>query len=250
MPFREKIIEGHAMRMRQACCRALVCALLSLAVLTRSTPAGFMNGDFETGDLRGWTTSAIGGATPLISVGSDGGNQFAVFDTGDFATGPLDSILEQSFVVDPAKPFLSFDFSDLETFPDASGMGGGFPDAFAVSLDNGVDTYVLVQLNQSGPVADPFGTVPVPVALGVPFSSSLANTLSVDLSSLAGQSLTLSAAINSQDDGFRSIVHWDNIVLRNEVEKAVIPEPTSLALWSTFLLSGAVATRLRKQMAG
>lgn len=232
-------------------CRSFGLGILILVALAPLAPAGIINGDFETGDFTGWTASAIDGAfnptAPLISVASVGGNQVAVFDTGDFNTGPFISTLEQTFTVDPATPFLTFDFSDPFTSADATGTGAGpFLDAFAVSLQSGADFYDLLVLDQFGPWADPFGTAPGTVALGTSLAPSLDFSARADLSSLAGQSVTLYADMINEDDRFETTVWSDFYELQSQqTKKTVIPEPASLTLWS-LLLAGVAAVRRQR----
>jgi hypothetical protein len=198
--------------------------------------AGFINGNFATGDLTGWTASAIdqngNPVTPLISVASSGGTNFAVFDTGNFATGPFDSTLSQSFLVTAAQPILSFDFNHLPTLtPDPTGTGtSSFRDSFVASLFDGTKTYVLLLTDSSGSLADPFGTAPGSVTIGTSSGSPLDSTLRADLSSLAGQTLTLDLDVTNQNDGFRSVFDPTNFLTSTPMPPNFIPEPNSLML--------------------
>jgi hypothetical protein len=123
-----------------------------------------------------------------------GGTNFAAFDTGNYFTGPFDSTLSRSFPVTAAEPILSFDFNRLPTLtPDPTETGTSpFRDSFVASLSDGTNTFALLLVDSSDALTDPFGTAPGSVTIG-PSSiiPVLDSTLRVDLSSLAGQTLTL-----------------------------------------------------------
>jgi hypothetical protein len=198
--------------------------------------AGFINGNFATGDLTGWTASAIDQSgnpvTPLISVASSGSAHFAVFDTGNYATGPFDSTLSQSFLVTAAQPILSFDFNRMPTLtPDPTGTGtSSFRDSFVASLFDGTKTYVLLLTDSSGSLTDPFGTAPGSVTIGTSSGSPLDSTLRADLSSLAGQTLTLDLDVTNQNDGSQTVFYATNFLISPPMITNFIPEPNSLML--------------------
>jgi hypothetical protein len=226
--------------------RALVTLLVGLAWSSGSAAvrAGFINGNFATGDLTGWTASAIdqhgNPVTPLISVASAGGANFAVFDTGTYAAGPFDSTLSQSFLVTAAQPILSFDLSGLPKLsPDSSGTGmSSFQDSFVASVFDGTNTHALLLIDASGALADPFGTAPGTVTLGPSLNSPLDTTFTADLSSLAGQTLTLNLDVTSQDDGSQSSYSVTNFTTSARQTQNAIPEPHSIVLASAFVMAG------------
>jgi hypothetical protein len=206
--------------------------------------AGLVNGNFATGDLSGWTASAIDqnghAVTPLIAVGSSGGTHFAVFDTGTYAAGPFDSTLSQSFLVTATQPILSFDFNRLPALTsDATGTGkASFRDSFVASLFDGTQSFPFLLIDSSGAHADPFGRAPGKVTIGPSLNSPLDSTLGLDLSSLAGHALMLNLDVTSQDDGFRSVYDPTNFETSAAPKPNSIPEPSSVVL----LLIGAIAT--------
>jgi hypothetical protein len=215
---------------------ALVVGAVS-SVGSGNVSAGFINGNFATGDLTGWTASAVdqngNPVTPLISVASSGGSNFAVLDTGNYATGPFDSTLSQSFLVTAAEPILSFDFNHLHTLtPDPTGTGtSSFRDSFVASLSDGTNTFALLLVDSSGALTDPFGTAPGSVTVG-PSSiiPVLDTTLRADLSSLAGQTLTLFLDVTNADDGFRTVFDPTKFDTSAKSPSNFIPEPSSLVL--------------------
>jgi hypothetical protein len=133
--FIASLAQESVMKARNAVLALLVGAVSSVGSGTAS--AGFINGNFATGDLNGWTASAIhenaNPVTPLISVASSGSTNFAVFDTGNYATGPFDSTLSQSFLVTAAQPILSLDSNHLPALS---------PDPVGTAVEGGVTTFV------------------------------------------------------------------------------------------------------------
>lgn len=217
--------------------------------LARSASAEFVNGDFETGDLTGWTASAIGGS-PLISVVMPATNHFAEFETGDFATGPFISTLEQTITVDPSKPLLSFDFTLPTTTADATGIGASpFLDGFFVSATAGGSFFDLLLVDQFGALADPFGTAPSAVRLGAPSASGFDFGLTADLSSLATQSVTILFDVINEDDGFESTFALDNVQFSGS--GGVVPEPSTIVLWGLGVVGfGFRSMRRRRRHPG
>ena len=222
---------------------------LVLVQVAMATPAsaGIVNGDFETGDLSGWTTSAIGGS-PLISVVMPGTNHFAELATGDFATGPFISTLEQTFTVDPATPQLSFDFTLPSTILDPTGTGlSPFLDSFVVSLLSGASFFDLLLVDQFGAIADPFGTAPGTTGVAAPSDVAFDFSLVADLSSLVGESVTLFFDVINEDDGFESVFALDNVQLTGT--GAVVPEPSTFIIFVVGLLTFCSGLRLRRASA-
>jgi len=223
-----------------------ILVLLMLIALARMVSANgvISNGDFETGDLTGWTASVIAAVqpppplTPLISVSAVGGNHFAVFETGEFATGPFISTLEQTFPV-PDNFVLRFDFS-FSTDDDATGGGSSpFFDAFAVSLTAGGSTYELLLADRSGAHDDPFGTAPGTTALDMPTGPLFDFRYVADLSALAGQTATLYFDIISEDDGMVASARIDNVNTRITANVDIDPNTLnlrSMGRWITCYL--------------
>ena len=162
--------------------------LMLFSVFSGESQGTIINGDFATGDLTGWTTSAIDQAgqptTSLVSVESSGGTFFADFPTGQFADDVFISTLEQTFTVTAQEPILSFEFSLPSIIEDNTGSGNSpFFDAFVVSLENvGTgDFFDLLLVDQFSVLADPFGTAPGTVTLGAPSSPLFDFVFNADL---------------------------------------------------------------------
>jgi hypothetical protein len=216
---------------------ALVVGVISSFGSGTASAGLLVNGDFATGDLTGWTASAIdqngNSVAPLISVVSIGNIHDAVFDTGNYATGPFDSTLSQSFLVTAAEPVLSFDFNHLPALSaDATGTGtASFRDSFVVSVFDGTNSYALLLIDASGSLTDPFGNAPGSVTIGrssiFPLQDS---TLRADLSSLAGLTVTLNIDVTSQDDAFRTVFDFTNAQTSPVSSSNFVPEPSSLVL--------------------
>jgi hypothetical protein len=197
--------------LRRLAIGALVCWLAA------QPASGITQGDFSSGDLTGWTASAVDAfgdaVSPLISVINPSGNFLAEFSTGEFASGPFISTLEQSFLVDAADPILSFNFSLPGVVSDPSGTGASpFLDTFSVSVFNGGNKDLLLAV-KDGAVADPFGTAPGPTAVGPSTNPQLGLNFRADLSSLAGIPVTVFFDLSNEDDSFRSHVWLDDVRL-------------------------------------
>jgi hypothetical protein len=214
---------------------------------------GIINGDFGTGDFTGWTLSAIDDfGDPLdpndfITVEAAGSGNAAVFDTRQFADGLFIATLEQTFAVTADEPILRFDFSLPSLINDPTGTGTGiFPDALFASVEAGGDFFELLAVDDFGPLADPFGTAPGTVALGVASDPFFELSLAADLTSLAGGDVTLFIDLVQEDDGFQSVFDPTNFALTSET-KGVIPEPVSLIVWSLLGIIGAIGHRRQQR---
>lgn len=236
---------------------ALAMTLGILSWLTAGTAsADFINGNFQTGDFTGWTRSAIDAGNspispaPFINIGTSGANYFAQFTTGQFADGLFVATLEQSVLIEAAKPFLSFDFSLPTLSSDPTGAGTSpFLDSLTVSLDNGTSTFTLLLVDKNGALADPFGTAPGTVALGTPLDPVFDFGFRVDTTSLAGQTVRFFIDITNENDG--SVTTWDpdNHLFSTAppAGQPTVPEPSSLVLLSLGGISLLVASaRSRK----
>ena len=132
----------------------------------------------------------------------------------------------QDFTVDEAKPFLRFDFTLPTTSLDSTGTGASeFLEAVIVGIDDGVDFFDVLLLDPVGHVLDPSGTAPGPVSVGPPTNPNFAFNLAADLSTLAGQSVTLFFDVLAEDNGFQLEAIVDNVQTSPPV-----PEPSALAL--------------------
>ncbi len=214
-----------------------------------------VNGEFETGDLTGWTVSAFDefdtplAPSPFISVTDVGGNNVAEFKTGEFADGLFIATLEQSFPIIVAEPILGFDFTLPAVLPDPTGTGTSpFFDSLFVSADNGVDTFDLLLIDQFGALPDPFGTAPGDVTLGVPSDPFFDFSFKADLSILAGETITLFFDVIQEDDGFQFDPFIDNVQTSSEPTN-VIPEPNSVLLLGLgiAMLAGGAMKRKRSR---
>jgi len=216
-----------------------LCGLVCAAVGAPPARAAISNGDFATGDFTGWITSAGDDfGDPLdpanfLSVVPLGSGNAARLDTGEFATDALFiATVEQTFLIDPAAAMLTFDFTLPTQSVDPTGPGtGAFLDTLFVSVDDGVDLFELLLVDNIGPLEDPFATAPGPVSVGPPSDAAFDFRMSADLSSLAGSNVTLFVDLVQEDDSQVSVFHASNF--------ALVPEPSS---WLLAVLGLAALT--------
>ncbi len=234
--------------------RLILTAIYGVVMITMTTQqyaGAILSGDFESGDLTGWTASAIDGlaspTTPLISVSSASGNNFAVFETGEFDDDVFVSTLEQSFTVSAAEPLFIFDLTLPGTSADPTGTGAGlFSDSFSVGLDDGTDFFDLFSIDTFGAVPDPFGTAPGAVTVGPPLDPSFDLSVTADLSLLAGQTATLFFEVLSENDGSQFTLNVDNVRTAAPPINDRIPEPATAALGITGLAAIGIVSRRRR----
>ena len=219
---------------------------------TTSPVSAVVNGDFETGDLSGWTVSAIDGlaspTTPLISVSSSIGNDFAVFETGEFDDDVFISTLEQSFIISAAEPLLIIDMTFPAASIDPTGIGTSvFSDSYFMSLDDGTDFFDLFLIDEFGTLPDPFGTAPGAVTIGTPLNPTFDLSVTADLSSLAGQTVTLFLDVLSEDDGSQFSLNVDNVrTVARPTNGNAVPEPMTAALGFIGLAALGIMSRRRQ----
>lgn len=212
-----------------------------------------VNGDFATGDLSGWTVGAIddgAGAidpTPFVAVESFAGDDALQMSTQDFGDGLFIATLEQQFTVDVANPFFSLDFVLPEIDEDFTGAAASpFYDALVVSIDDGTDTIELLQIDQFGALANPFGSASFDVELGEASDADYDFSLLADLSSMVGLELTLFIDLIQEDDGYVFVSALDNI--RTGAAPAVQPVPEPASLWLVgFGVMGWALVRNRRR---
>jgi PEP-CTERM motif-containing protein len=83
------------------------------------------------------------------------------------------------------------------------------------------------------------------MTMGPSLNSPLDSTFTADLSSLAGQTLTLYLDVTSQDDGFQSVFQFTNAATDPMSASNPIPEPSSLVLAVIGGMTGLLCFRKR-----
>jgi hypothetical protein len=186
---------------------------------------------------------------PFLSVVNLGGNHVAEFRTGLYTDGLFAATLSQSYFLDPAKPWLYFDLKLSTAVADPTGSGTSlFGDSLVVSVADATNTYELLLVDRAGAWADPFGTAPGTVALGVPPDSLFDFRLSVDLSTLAGNNVDLFFDLTNEDDGFQwTSPSFDNSYRDIKPLSPIIPEPASFIVWVVLGLTSAGFVRRRRR---
>lgn len=209
--------------------KKIVCLFVCLFVGSASATEILTNGNFETGDLTGWTTTGLGttgtcpsenrdwnvassNSTGCLSVGSPPEGSFAAYNMFD-GTGPLTYSLFQS--IDIPDNIASADLSWMEA---TSWRFRGADRVFSIDLFDATGTTLLTNL-----FSETFS------GSGANVWSSMSIDITSDLLAYQGQTATL---------GFSAIIPetWtgpagfglDAVSL--DIQTTSVPEPTSLAL--------------------
>ncbi|MCH5372504.1 MAG: hypothetical protein JJ992_00890 [Planctomycetes bacterium] len=233
----------------------LVCVVgvMVLAALGDSSlGACIVNGDFSiSGDPLnpppgfGWLTELAYGDPPTVSGGVA---QFDVTDQSDTRQ------LEQTFTLPAGAQTLAFEFL-LTTVPGSPGDQSALPDSFQATLYDAstFDTFPSGGFFPAFYSIDNSGSSPEfydPNYVSVSSLSGGERRVTLDLSSLSSQNLLLDFSVFGSNDGLATQVTLDNVVLTEQSQGSVIPEPTSLALWSVMaLVALALGRRSRRSRA-
>ncbi|TWU28999.1 hypothetical protein [Novipirellula artificiosorum] len=227
--------------------------LIAIAVLACMAPtasAGLMNGDFSdaTGSpFAAWTTDPFFNAAP-----TDGGG-FARFQVTDFLidpsdlSSPLDEVqLQQTFVVPNDATTLSFEFL-------FSSAAGGSSDPFA-AFDAFQATLYDSLFDPINPI-DPFlpgfysfdssGFEDKAAGVTVENLPGGMRRVSLDISSLGLQEVTIDFQLLGDDDELISTVDLDNVIVSQE--SGVVPEPISIAIWAVTGVAALPFCRRRRR---
>ncbi|MBA7656029.1 hypothetical protein ES703_63942 [subsurface metagenome] len=168
--------------------------------------ADLVNGDFSAG-LSGWTLE--------WGTVTDGGG-YALFEEDAF---DLSSTLSQEFTIPALALELSFDVQ-MFAVPGGSSDPFAWPDAFTATLYN--DPVNLVPLI-SNPLVDDFYYLDN-TGWEETVATVSGNTVSLDISSLAGLDAYLVFDLWGSDDGWLTSVNVDN------VDISLVPTPSALLL--------------------
>ena len=218
-------------------------AVFSAVLALCSAQAQIFNGDFSAG-LDGWTVKAFDASfspidpTPFVSTVSVGGSTAVKMETGTFSQGLRVAEVSQVFALDPAMPWLSFDFTLPTVFPDATGTGTSTDsDIFSVTVIPNAD---LVSIDRHGNITTGPGIFNITVTDSA--RPGFDKRLQADLSPFIGGGfpLTLRFSISQSDDGFLFDPYIDNIKL------AAVPEPAAIG-WIAGL--ACTAFFLRRKLA-
>lgn len=240
--------------------KKMVIALLATIGSAVSLPAGAVelltNGDFETGTLAGWTTTAVSGswssgfftstpgtATPVsgypTAPNPAGGTTYAVTDQ----SGPGTYALIQSFVVPVGATTVTLSF---DMFANNQSGGGVFVDPIGLDHTTGnPNQHARVDILTS--TSSAFSTLATDVVanLYLGADSTPPNPYTnyvIDLSGLVTPGMSYQLRFAEVDNQLFFNQGVDNVSL----QAAVVPEPPVLALMSVALL-GMAFRRNRKR---
>ncbi len=232
---------------------------LALALLASPVSAAVVNGDFETGDLSGYTTDISGPSgvpfDTFASVQTSGGNSFFETTTGSVADGLSQTSIMQSTTVTSATSLLTFDTSLIEDSADQLiGAGSAFQDNITFFIFDSSFNYIPVfALLTGGGGVDPFGGNPVAAAIATTTSPSdtfFDTGVSVDLTRFIGQDILFGIATNAYNDGRILTGRYDNIAFSAPTppqDPSAVPLPASLPL---LAFAFGALTLLRRRPGG
>ena len=221
--------------------KTFLAPLLLSFLLAAQASAGILNGDFSVAGaspepLADWTTDILNFDRP-----TDGGD-FALFKD----SGPVGSSqLSQSFSLPSGSFRLSFEFR-LST----SGVlriPASVPDSFQATLfdssmtgllPSGLGFSAFYSIDNDGVSPESFD----PLFVTSQDLGGGIRKITLDLSSLAPQSLSIDFLLNGSVDGFSTQVELDNVVL---AQNSTVPEPASFLIWSASLGIACVWQRRR-----
>lgn len=181
----------------------------------------FVNGDFETGSLQGWSREGDGRViSQLVFIDPSQGSYMGIISTGLGFTTSSGSI-SQGICIPAGKTTLSFKYNFLsEEF--MKYCGDVFQDYFAVSIDSGDGSATLFSKRIDDLCED------VTQAAGIHFDQPLPEpgdttedgvwmtgwtTVTLDISAYAGKSVTITFACGDVGDSV-----WDTAVLLDEIK--------------------------------
>jgi hypothetical protein len=197
-------------------------------------PGGtLINGDFETGDLTGWTV--VGEAGVIAELGSQlsapQGGYMGYITSGGGAEGAASSGLEQSFQVPTGTRYLLLSYNVVsEEYPEY--VGTEYNDVFNATLftPSGQREIVFADVN---------GVVWLGAVNGVPDSHGSGDltwgqtgwrTVAIDVSDFAGTDDTLTLTVHDVGDTiYTTIVLLDSVRLSNE-ELETVPVPNVVGM--------------------
>lgn len=223
--------------------RACAAVFLTVAAASLSPAAVIQNGDFSAAGVSpdpfdGWTTF------PGVDPPADGGG-FAVFVV---TAGDDEQQLEQTFTLPAGALTLSFKVR-LSVTSGGQAEPGEPPDSFqAVLYDhNFVELFpfpiAFFSLDSSGPSPEFFD----PAFVTVSDLDDDWRLVTLNISSVAPQQLLIEFSQIGQDDGLRSEIHLDDVIVTLQPAVDAVPEPAALSTWAAILLLCVPAVRRRRK---
>ena len=115
-------------------------------------------------------------------------------------------------------------------------------------MDNGVNFFDLLLVDQTGALADPFGNASGLVTLGAASDAAFDYSFSLDMSSLVGETVNLFFDVTNEDDGSQFALNVDNVYDGPTAPIKPVPEPSTMVLLGSgiFGLLGARAIQRRR----
>lgn len=215
----------------------LVFALLCIPT-NRADADIIRNGDFTASGIGSdpfqfWTTLIIPSSfEPNAPINDRNTAGFRVVDNGELIQ------LEQTFALEPEHRVLTFELDLLSTAGGTSGSSNA-NDSFQASFYDSTG----LAINPIDPLAFPAffaldadGTERASSGVRVSSSGSL-RTISVDLTNIARQDVTLEFLMLGDDDGLVTQVNVDNVSI------TAVPEPSSVLLWFALSVALPLITR-------
>lgn len=218
-------------------------AVLVILLLTCHLDAGVMNGSFTSPGVHpdpfsDWSTDDL-----FFDRPTDGGGlaQFHSIEPSN-PNLPISSIhLAQSFLLDSGSARLSFEFQ-ISTDVSGRAMDSTVRDSFQATLYDS-SAIPLEQFPSNPPLFTAFYSIDNDGSSEL-FDSNFVTSLNIgggfkritlDISSLAPQTLVLDFLLSGNGDGFNTRVQLDNVAVS---QASAVPEPASGLFWTFALVIG------------
>lgn len=207
---------------------------LSVAVCATPGLAATLNGDFETGDLTGWSVAQSANSGASVEAQTVASNSFAQLSTGSAQLGTNPASISQTMKITEMTALLTFDAALVADEADRQPGGPGLMDVvgFFFFDDPGVFYRVYGYIPGGGGI-NPFGSMTGNpesfTTLTAPSDDGFDVGVSVDLTSFIGQELLFGFDAFATNDGTILTARFDNVAF-SQIAPSVVSLPATLPL--------------------
>ncbi len=208
-----------------------------------------MNGDFETGDLTGYTAEKYGASgvafDAFVNILNDNGNSYVEITTASWVLGLDTASITQSKTIDTQSALLTFDADFVSEEVDFVGGGSLFRDSVSFYFfDENFDFYRPYGFVSGGGAGiDPFGGTGADAftTLTTATNSDFDTGVSVDLSGFMGQTLLFGLGAVSNNDASIVTARFDNLTFSALPSDSPAPVPLPATLPMILAALGLLA---------